>query len=69
MRIVGIVTMLFVAANDASINVLARTMKELHFSLICFWFSAIGLAFLTVYLIIACIVKGDWPDLVYYSGE
>ena len=56
MRIVGIVTMIFVAANDASINVLARTMKELHFSLLCFWFSAIGCAFLVIYLVIACII-------------
>ena len=67
-RIVGIVTMLFVAANDASINVLARTMKELHFSLICFWFSAIGCTFLVIYLIISCIIKGDLPDLVQYSA-
>ena len=69
MRWVGIVTMLFVAANDATINVLARTMRELHFSLLCFWFSAIGCTFLILYLIIACIVKGDWPDMVYYSAQ
>ena len=69
MRIIGIVTMLFVAFNDASLNVLARTMKDLHYSLIQFWFSAIGLAFLIIYLTIACLVKKDWPDMVYYSLE
>lgn len=69
MRIIGIVTMLFVAFNDASLNVLARTMKDLHFSLIQFWFSAIGGILLTIYLIISCAIKKDWPDMVYYDGE
>ena len=67
MRIVGIVVMIFVAFNDASLNVLARTMKDLHYSLIQFWFSAIGLGFLVIYLIIACLVKNDWPDMFYYN--
>ena len=69
MRIIGIVTMLFVAFNDASLNVLARTMKDLHYSLIQFWFSAIGLVFLFIYLIVSCAIKQDWPDMIYYSGE
>ena len=69
MRIVGIVVMIFVAFNDASLNVLARTMKDLHYSLIQFWFSAIGLGFLVIYLIIACCVKNDWPDMFYYNKE
>jgi len=59
LRIIGIVTMLFVAFNDASLNVLARTMKDLHYSLIQFWFSAIGLAFLIIYILISCLVRGD----------
>ena len=69
LRLIGIFTMLFVAANDASLNVLARTMKDLHYSLIQFWFSAIGLAFLIVYIIISCCVRGDWPTFFYYDGE
>ena len=33
LRMVGILIMLFVAFNDASLNVMARTMKDVHYSL------------------------------------
>lgn len=69
MKIVGIVTMLFVAFNDASLNVLARTMKDLHYSLIQFWFSAIGLIFLIVFMVIQCLVQQDWPEMFSYNNE
>lgn len=61
MRAIGIVAMLFVALNDASLNVLSRKMKELHYSLIQFWFSAIGLAVMLVYLLVTSLVTLDWP--------
>ena len=61
--------MLFVAANDASLNVLARTMKDLHYSVIQFWFSAIGLVFLATYLLFTSIASNDFPSLFYYSGS
>ena len=35
--------MIFVAFNDSMMAVLARKMKEVHFSIIMFWFSAIGM--------------------------
>lgn len=69
MRAVGIVAMLFVALNDASLNVLARKMKDLHYSLIQFWFSAIGLAFLIVYLVLYSLFMMDWPSICYYSWD
>lgn len=69
MRAIGIVTMLFVALNDASINVLARTMKQLHFSLVQFWFSVIGLVLIVSFQIANCIVRSDWPTIFSNSGE
>lgn len=61
--------MLFVAFNDATLAVLARKMKELHFSIMMFWFSAIGLLFLLSYLAIVSMYRQDYPDLIYYSEE
>lgn len=69
MRAIGIVAMLFVALNDASLNVLARKMKDLHYSLIQFWFSAIGLAFLLVYLVFYSLFTMAWPTIFYYSWD
>ena len=69
MRAVGIVCMLFVALNDASLNVLSRKMKDLHYSLIQFWFSLIGLFIMVVYLLIASIVTLDWPQMFYYNWD
>lgn len=68
-RIIGIAIMLFVAFNDATLAVLARKMKELHFSIMMFWFSAIGLLFLLSYLCIVAVYSRDYPDLVYYSED
>ena len=69
MRVIGIVTMLLVAFNDATLAVLARKMKELHFSIMMFWFSALGLVFISVYLAIVSLYKQEYPDLVYYSWD
>ena len=69
MRILGVVLMLFVAFNDASLNVMARTMKDLHFSVIQFWLGAIGVAILIVYLTFSCAISGSAPDIVQYDLE
>ena len=69
MRTVGIVSMLFVAANDASINVLARKMKDLHYSIIQFWFSAIGLVILLVYMVLDSIIRVELPNMLSYDGS
>lgn len=61
--------MLFVAFNDASLNVMARTMKDVHYSLIQFWFGAIGLMILFVYLVIDCAVRADIPTLLQYDSN
>lgn len=47
--IIGIALMIFVAFNDASLNVMARTMKDVHFSLLQFWFGASGVIILIIY--------------------
>ena len=68
MKLIGIGVMLFVAFNDATLNVLARTMKDLHYSLIQFWFSAIGLSCLSSYFIINALLTQEWPDMFYYTS-
>ena len=40
--------MIGVAANDAMIAVMARSMRDVHFSVIMFWFSAIGLILISL---------------------
>ena len=67
MRVVGIGVMLFVAFNDATLAVLARKMQQLHFSLMMFWFSAIGLIFIFLFLVISAVISQDYPDLFYYN--
>ena len=43
-RLIGFGIMILVAANDGMVAVLARRMKDLHFSVMMWWFAAIGLA-------------------------
>ena len=69
MRVLGIGVMLFVAFNDATLAVLARKMKELHFSIMMFWFSAIGLMFILAYLIGVYILTKDYPAFFYYNQD
>ena len=63
----GIGVMLLVAFNDATLAVLARKMKELHFSIMMFWFSAIGLLFILAYLCGVYALTNDYPAFFYYS--
>ena len=48
--------MTLVAANDALIAVMARTMEKVHFTVIMFWFSLIGLVLVTLAQIIISLV-------------
>lgn len=50
-RLIGVLVMVFVAFNDGLLAVMARTMKSIHFSLLMFWFSAIGMAILTIFFV------------------
>lgn len=63
----GILVMLFVAFNDATLAVLARKMQELHFSLMMFWFSAIGLVALVGYLLTVSLYLNELPTLFHYN--
>jgi len=69
LRIVGIAVMIFVAFNDASLCVMARTMKDIHFSLLQFWFGTAGSIIIIIYLIIDSIALGSWPRFLYYDSE
>ena len=42
-RSVGVLVMVYVAFNDGLTFVMARTMKSIHFSVMMFWFSTIGM--------------------------
>ena len=68
-RVVGVSVMLFVAFNDATLAVLARKMHEIHFSLLMFWFSALGLIFIIGYLIINSMIDDDYPTFFYYDFD
>ena len=66
-RIIGILVMCFVAFNDGMLAVLARTMKDVHFSLLMFWFSAIGFFLLNIFLAFQSFVFQQVPQIFRYS--
>ena len=66
-RIIGILVMCFVAFNDGMLAVLARTMKDVHFSLLMFWFSAIGFFLLNIFLAFHSFVFQQIPQIFRYS--
>ena len=66
-RIIGILIMCFVAFNDGMLAVLARTMKDVHFSILMFWFSAIGFFMLNIYLAIHSFFFWEVPQIFKYS--
>ena len=47
LNVLGIFIMRCVTFNDASTNVMAYAIKDVHYSLMQFWFGAIGLILLT----------------------
>ena len=54
LRIFGIAVMMVVAFTDASHSVLASKMKDIHFSLLQFWFGTVGSIIIIIYLIFNC---------------
>ena len=53
--------MVFVAFNDGLLAVMARSMKQIHFSLLMFWFSAIGMVILLTYFIFIALYTQTVP--------
>ena len=52
LRTIAVCVMLFVAVNNGLMYVMTRKMKDTHFSLLQFWFGAIGLALFFAFYII-----------------
>jgi uncharacterized membrane protein len=61
--------MVFVAGNDGALAVLARKMKDLHFSIIMFWFSTIGVSVIIIYLTLYAIVRNEIPSIFLYDQD
>ena len=59
--VIGILVMVFVAFNDGLLAVLARTMKDVHFSILMFWFAAIGVLTLTIFLLCSALITQEIP--------
>ena len=68
-RIAGFLLMVFVAANDGMVAVLARKMKNIHFSVVIWWFSLSGCLLTMSAITVKSLVKGQAPDLWFYTGE
>ena len=58
--------MVFVAFNDGLLAVMARSMKSIHFSLMMFWFSAIGMIILVVFFSCNAIYTQTIPRIFTY---
>lgn len=61
--------MVFVAFNDGLLAVMARTMKSIHFSLLMFWFSAIGMLILITYLTCTALYFQTLPTILTYNCD
>lgn len=67
-KLIGVGVMVFVAANNAMVSVLARRMKEIHFSVIAFWFSVVGVLALSATLAAMTYINGEMPITMRYTG-
>ena len=61
--------MVFVAFNDGLLAVMARSMKQIHFSLLMFWFSAIGIVILITYLTCSSLYYQTTPRILTYNYD
>ena len=68
-RLVGVLVMVFVAFNDGLLAVMARTMRQIHFSLLMFWFSAIGMIILVTFLVCNAAYYWTTPMLLTYDAN
>ena len=66
---IGVLVMVFVAFNDGLLAVMARTMKQIHFSLLMFWFSAIGMIILLTYLTFSALFTQTMPMILTYNSD
>ena len=62
-KTVGVLVMTGVAVNDALIAVMARTMKDVHFSVLMFWFSAIGFLIMSSVIFGSSLWHGSLPTI------
>merc|ERR1711997_1087184 len=49
--------------------VMARTMKSIHFSLLMFWFSAIGMVILTTFFVLYACITQSMPRIFTYDYD
>ena len=68
-RLIGVLVMVFVAFNDGLTFVMARTMKQIHFSVMMFWFSAIGLVLILTYTGLHAIYFQTVPMIFTYNFD
>ena len=61
--------MVFVAFNDGLTFVMARTMKQIHFSVMMFWFSAIGLVLILTYTGLHALYFQTVPMIFTYNFD
>ena len=61
--------MVFVAFNDGLLAVMARSMKQIHFSLLMFWFSTIGMLILITYLAGNALYYQTTPRILTYNWD
>jgi hypothetical protein len=67
-RLIGFGIMILVAANDGMVAVLARRMKDLHFSVMMWWFAAIGLALTLLAISVKSYINGSLPTILFYDS-
>ena len=59
--------MVFVAFNDGLTFVMARSMKSIHFSVMMFWFSAIGMVILVFFITCSALYHQTLPRILTYN--
>ena len=68
-RSVGVLIMVYVAFNDGLTFVMARTMKSLHFSVMMFWFSTIGMIVLLLVIALKALYLQAIPLILTYNYD
>ena len=61
--------MVYVAFNDGLTFVMARSMKSLHFSVMMFWFSAIGMVVLVSFFALKALYFQATPLILTYNYD
>ena len=66
-RVLGFVLMCICAANDGMVAVLARQMKDLHFSVMMYWFSTVGLVLTSATITAMSLYSRSIPSILLYD--